>query len=41
MENIVVRRVEGKPIRVRDLGRVEDSAETQQSIVRVNGDRAV
>src|SRR5262245_10428591 len=41
MESIVVRRVEGKPIRVRDLGRVEDSAETQQSIVRVNGDRAV
>src|SRR6266540_214677 len=41
MENIVVRRVDGKPIRVRDLGRVEDSAETQQSIVRVNGERAV
>src|SRR5262245_11391022 len=41
MESIIVRRVEGKPIRVRDLGRVEDSAETQQSIVRVNGDRAV
>src|SRR5262245_29345567 len=41
MENIVVKRVEGKSIRVRDLGRVEDSAETQQSIVRVNGDRAV
>src|SRR6266436_8318505 len=41
MEDIVVRRVDGKPIRVRDLGRVEDSAETQQSIVRVNGERAV
>jgi hydrophobe/amphiphile efflux-1 (HAE1) family protein len=41
MEDIVVRRIEGKLIRVRDLGRVEDSAETQQSIVRVNGDRAV
>ncbi len=41
MEDIVVRRVDGKPIRVRDLGRVEDSAETQQSIVRVNGQRAV
>ena len=37
----MVRRVDGKPIRVRDLGRVEDSAETQQSIVRVNGERAV
>jgi hydrophobe/amphiphile efflux-1 (HAE1) family protein len=41
MENIVVRRFNGTPIRVRDLGRVEDSAETQQSIVRVNGDKAV
>ena len=41
MEDIVVRRVDGKPIRIRDLGRVEDSAETQQSIVRVNGERAV
>ena len=41
MEDIVVRRVDGKPIRVRVLGRVEDSAETQQSIVRVNGERAV
>ena len=41
MENIVVRRLNGTPIRVRDVGRVEDSAETQQSIVRVNGDKAV
>src|SRR5882724_7965520 len=41
MENIVVRRVGGTQIRVRDLGRVEDSAESQQSVVRVNGERAV
>jgi hydrophobe/amphiphile efflux-1 (HAE1) family protein len=41
MENIVVRRFNGTSIRVRDLGRVEDSAETQQSVVRVNGDKAV
>jgi hydrophobe/amphiphile efflux-1 (HAE1) family protein len=41
MEDIVVRRTGGTPIRVRDLGRVEDSAETQQSVVRVNGDKAV
>jgi len=41
MENIVVRRVGGTQIRVRDLGRVEDSWETQQSVVRVNGERAV
>ncbi len=40
MENIVVRRVGGTQIRVRDLGRVEDSWETQQSVVRVNGERA-
>jgi hydrophobe/amphiphile efflux-1 (HAE1) family protein len=41
MENIIVRRVGGTQIRVRDLGRVEDSWETQQSVVRVNGERAV
>ncbi len=42
MENVVVRRTPGgTAIRVRDLGRVEDSAETQQSVVRVNGERAV
>jgi len=41
MENIVVRRFNGTPIRVRDVGRVEDSAETQQSVVRVNGEKAV
>src|SRR3990167_6543586 len=41
MESIVVRRSSGTPIRLRDLGRVEDSSETQQSIVRVNGERAV
>ena len=29
------------PIRVRDLGRVEDSCGDQQSVVRVNGERAV
>jgi hydrophobe/amphiphile efflux-1 (HAE1) family protein len=42
MENIVVRRTaSGTPIRIRDVGRVEDSAESQQSVVRVNGERAV
>src|SRR5215470_18110381 len=39
--NIVVRRTGTKPIRLRDVGRVEDSAETQVSIVRVNGERSV
>jgi len=37
MEDIVVRRTGTTPIRLRDVGRVEDSAETQVSIVRVNG----
>ncbi|MDP2626492.1 MAG: efflux RND transporter permease subunit, partial [Candidatus Rokubacteria bacterium] len=41
MESIVIRRTNGTPIRVRDLGRVDDSWETQQSIARVNGERAV
>ena len=41
MEDIVVRRPGGVPIRVRDVGSVQDSVETQQSIVRVNGNRAV
>ncbi|MBI2524794.1 MAG: efflux RND transporter permease subunit [Candidatus Rokubacteria bacterium] len=41
MEGIVVRRSGGTPIRLRDLGRVDDSWETQQSIARVNGERAV
>ena len=41
MEDIVVRRTGTTPIRLRDVGRIEDSAETQVSIVRVNGERAV
>ncbi len=41
MEDIVVRRTGSTSIRVRDLGHVEDSWETQQSVVRVNGNRAV
>jgi hydrophobe/amphiphile efflux-1 (HAE1) family protein len=41
MEDIVVRRTGTTPIRLRDVGGVEDSAETQVSIVRVNGQRAV
>ncbi|HEV8533046.1 MAG TPA: efflux RND transporter permease subunit [Methylomirabilota bacterium] len=41
MEDIIVRRTGTTPIRLRDIGRVEDSAETQVSIVRVNGERSV
>src|SRR3989442_1400794 len=41
MEDIIVRRTGTTTIRLRDVGRVEDSAETQVSIVRVNGERSV
>ena len=41
MEDIIVRRMGTTQIRLRDVGRVEDSAETQVSIVRVNGERSV
>jgi multidrug efflux pump subunit AcrB len=43
MEDIVVRKAgpNGIPIRVRDLGTVADSSETQTAIVRVDGERAV
>jgi CzcA family heavy metal efflux pump len=41
MEDIVVRKVGEVPVRVRDLGFVEDSSEQQTSIVRVDGERAV
>jgi CzcA family heavy metal efflux pump len=41
MEDIVVRKVGDIPVRVRDLGYVSDSHETQSSVVRVNGARAV
>ena len=41
MEDIVVRRTGTTPIRLRDVGSVADSAETQVSIVRVNGQAAV
>jgi CzcA family heavy metal efflux pump len=43
MEDIVVRRTGANqvPIHVKDVGAVQDSAETQTSIVRVNGERAV
>src|SRR5262249_57945113 len=43
MQDIVVRKSgpNGVPIHVKDLGSVEDSAEKQTAIVRVNGNRAV
>src|SRR5262249_34148284 len=41
MEDIVVRKVGEVPVHVRDLGFVTDSYETQTSLVRVDGHRAV
>jgi hydrophobe/amphiphile efflux-1 (HAE1) family protein len=41
MEDIVVRKVGDVPVHVRDLGFVTDSYETQTSLVRVDGNRAV
>jgi multidrug efflux pump subunit AcrB len=41
MEDVVVRKVGEIPVRVRDIGYVEDSHERQTSVVRVNGERAV
>src|SRR5260370_13595810 len=41
MEDIVVRRSGTTPIRLRDVGRVEDSAQTQVSLDRVKGHVAV
>jgi CzcA family heavy metal efflux pump len=37
MENIVVRMVNGVPIRIRDIGAVEDSYQEQTGIIRING----
>jgi CzcA family heavy metal efflux pump len=41
MEDIVVRKFGDVPVRVRDLGYVQDSSEQQTSVVRVDGERAV
>ena len=37
MENIVIRTVGGVPIRVKDIGSVEDSYQEQTEIIRING----
>jgi CzcA family heavy metal efflux pump len=41
MEDIVVRTVNGVPIHLKDLGRVSDAYQTQTSMVRMNGQKAV
>ncbi len=41
MENLVVKVINGVPIRIKDLGYVEDSYQEQTQIVRVNGHHGV
>lgn len=41
MEDIVVRTANGIPIHLKDIGQVSDSYQTQTSIVRMNGEKAV
>ncbi len=41
MDNIIVKVVNGVPIRVKDIGHVEDSYQEQTEIVRVNGQHGV
>jgi CzcA family heavy metal efflux pump len=37
IENLVVKMVNGTPIRLRDIGRVEDSYQEQTELIRING----
>ena len=41
MGNIIIKTVNGIPIRIKDVGRVEDSYQEQTEIVRVNGEPGV
>jgi CzcA family heavy metal efflux pump len=41
MENMVVKVINGIPIRIKDIGRVEDSYQEQTEVVRVNGKHGV
>ncbi len=41
MENIVVKVVNGHPIRIRDIGRVDDSFQEQTEVLRVDGKNGV
>jgi len=40
-DNVIVRNVNGYPVRIRDVGRAEVAAESERSIVRFNGRAAV
>src|SRR5437899_12397937 len=37
MEDVVVAKIKGAPVKVRDIGRVEDGPKEQRSIARLNG----
>jgi len=37
IENVVLRTIDGVPVRIKDVGRVEDSYQEQTEIVRING----
>src|ERR1043166_7427184 len=37
MENLVVANINGAPVKIRDIGRVEDGTKEQRSIARLNG----
>jgi CzcA family heavy metal efflux pump len=37
MENIILRSVNGVPVRIRDIGSVEDSYQEQTELIRING----
>jgi len=41
MENIVVKVINGVPIRIRDIGKVEDSYQEQTELIRINGQHGV
>src|SRR5437762_13603343 len=37
MEDLVVANINGAPVRIRDIGRVEDGTKEQRSVARLNG----
>jgi HAE1 family hydrophobic/amphiphilic exporter-1 len=41
MENLVVTNINGSPVKIRDIGRVEDGTKEQRSVARLNGQPTV
>ncbi len=41
LEDVVIKTVNGVPIRIRDIGKVEDSYQDQTEVVRINGEPGV